>query len=114
MKYKDLFLLYHDKVTKDTVEIGHAVTSLLVPTECKEEDETTEPLDPNVCSLDTCGSPPSPAVSCQLTDEEEDVKIPGRFLNARKGDVIVSPGDQALLVAYSDNLIILNYIHIVG
>jgi len=97
VKYKDLFLLYHDKVTKDTVEIGHAVTSLLVPTECKEEDETTEPLDPNVCSLDTCGSPPSPAVSCQLTDEEEDVKIPGRFLNARKGDVIVSPGGPGFI-----------------
>jgi PKD repeat protein len=34
---------------------------------------------------------------CQLTDEEQEVLMPGRFMNARKGDVILSPGGSGLI-----------------
>jgi hypothetical protein len=36
--------------------------------------------------------PPSADLVCQLTDEWAWVYIPGRFVNARKGDVVLSPG----------------------
>ena len=36
--------------------------------------------------------PPEDGLACQLTDEWAWVAIPGRFVNARKGDVLLSPG----------------------
>ncbi|MBE7551550.1 MAG: hypothetical protein HS126_10805 [Anaerolineales bacterium] len=34
---------------------------------------------------------------CQLVDEEKEYLIPGRFLNARKGDIVLSPGGAGLI-----------------
>ncbi|MFZ5762210.1 MAG: carboxypeptidase regulatory-like domain-containing protein [Thermodesulfobacteriota bacterium] len=34
---------------------------------------------------------------CQLTDETEDVLMPARWMNARKGDIILSPGGSGLI-----------------
>lgn len=34
---------------------------------------------------------------CQLTGEIEEVLMPGRFMNARKGDIILSPGGTGLI-----------------
>ncbi len=41
--------------------------------------------------------PPEEGMACQLTDEFEKVYIPGRILNARKGDVILSPGSGSAI-----------------
>lgn len=41
--------------------------------------------------------PPEEGLACQLTDEYEEVYIPGRLLNARKGDVILSPGSGSAI-----------------
>jgi hypothetical protein len=37
-------------------------------------------------------TPPEEGLACQLTDEWGWVAVPGRFPNARKGDVLLSPG----------------------
>ncbi|MCI0746313.1 MAG: hypothetical protein L0Y58_13000 [Verrucomicrobia subdivision 3 bacterium] len=37
-------------------------------------------------------TPPEEGLACQLTDEWGWVSVPGRFVNARKGDVLLSPG----------------------
>ena len=37
-------------------------------------------------------TPPEEGLACQLTDEWGWVAVPGRFVNARKGDVLLSPG----------------------
>jgi len=37
-------------------------------------------------------TPPEKDLACQLTDEWGWVAVPGRFVNARKGDVLLSPG----------------------
>jgi hypothetical protein len=34
---------------------------------------------------------------CQATPEEREVATPGRFLNARKGDIVLSPGGPSLI-----------------
>ncbi|SMC20168.1 hypothetical protein SAMN02745857_00844 [Andreprevotia lacus DSM 23236] len=34
---------------------------------------------------------------CQLTDEQEDVLMPARWMNARKGDCILSPGGDGII-----------------
>ncbi|MBX6371256.1 MAG: carboxypeptidase regulatory-like domain-containing protein [Acidothermus sp.] len=34
---------------------------------------------------------------CQLTSEQVQVTMPARFMNARKGDVILSPGDSSII-----------------
>lgn len=36
-------------------------------------------------------------LACQLTTEQQDVLMPARFMNARKGDVILSPGGAGLI-----------------
>ncbi|MGH8526201.1 MAG: hypothetical protein ACREXY_18935, partial [Gammaproteobacteria bacterium] len=35
---------------------------------------------------------------CQLTDEVKDVTMPARWMNARKGDCILSPGGDGLML----------------
>ncbi|UCE50525.1 MAG: hypothetical protein JSW47_10250 [Phycisphaerales bacterium] len=37
-------------------------------------------------------TPPEEGLACQLTDEWGWVSVPGRFPNARKGDILLSPG----------------------
>ncbi|HEX2060340.1 MAG TPA: carboxypeptidase regulatory-like domain-containing protein, partial [Thermoanaerobaculia bacterium] len=34
---------------------------------------------------------------CQLTDETKDVRMPARWMNARKGDCILSPGGEGII-----------------
>lgn len=41
--------------------------------------------------------PPEEGLACQLTDEYDLVRIPGRILNARTGDVILSPGSGSAI-----------------
>jgi len=60
--------------------------------EIPDSDEATEG--------DHCLSyqdPPEEGLACQLTDEYRYVYIPGRILNARKGDIIISPGSGSAI-----------------
>lgn len=34
---------------------------------------------------------------CQLTDETDDYELPARWMNARKGDIILSPGGEGII-----------------
>jgi hypothetical protein len=48
------------------------------------------------CNCQACPYP-DPRVTCQLTSEVRWVRVPAHFPNARKGDVILSPGGSDLI-----------------
>lgn len=60
--------------------------------EIPDSDDATEG-DPCLSYQD----PPEEGLACQLTDEYRYVYIPGRILNARKGDIIISPGSGSAI-----------------
>ena len=62
-----------------------------------ETDVPPEVISEGVrCTAEMEGNPPEGYV-CQLTDEVEWVCIPARIINARKGDVILSPGGNGAI-----------------
>jgi len=60
-----------------------------------EIPESDEAVEGDLCL--PYQDPPEEGLACQLTDEFEKVYIPGRILNARKGDVILSPGSGSAI-----------------
>lgn len=56
-----------------------------------------ETCDPDNTSTEDAARARAQGLVCQLTDEELQVEMPARFLNARKGDIILSPGGAGLI-----------------
>lgn len=61
-----------------------------------------DPVTPAIKENDECDPENLPAsvpdgFVCQLTTETRQVTTPGRFMNARKGDLLLSPGDNGLI-----------------
>lgn len=55
--------------------------------------------DPDNLSEDQQAQADDAQLVCQLTDEEVEALMPARFMNARKGDIILSPGGPGLVGA---------------
>lgn len=56
-----------------------------------------EICDPDNLTEADLATAESKQLVCQLTGDVEEVMMPGRFMNARKGDVILSPGGTGLI-----------------
>jgi hypothetical protein len=56
-----------------------------------------EICDPDNLTESDLATAESKQLVCQLTGDVEDVMMPGRFMNARKGDIILSPGGTGLI-----------------
>jgi hypothetical protein len=52
-----------------------------------------------ICDPANLPDPPPAGLACQLTDETNDYQIPGQFLNALKGDIVLSPADGEVIGA---------------
>lgn len=59
----------------------------------ENDPEDNDPKEGEKCTLADEGDPRGGLV-CQLTDDWEDNEVPARIINARKGDVILSPGED--------------------
>lgn len=53
--------------------------------------------DPDNLTEEDLASADEGQLVCQLTDETKDVEMPARWMNARKGDCILSPGGEGII-----------------
>ncbi|MEA2221805.1 MAG: hypothetical protein QOH83_181 [Solirubrobacteraceae bacterium] len=66
--------------------------------------EFRAPVEGNECDPDNLPDNLPDDFVCQATDRHAWVAFPGRFMNARKGDIVLSPGDGGLVAQMMANV----------
>ena len=76
---------------------GRAAAFMLAPPPAPGMIAEGQICDPDNLTAAELAQAEAGQLVCQRTDETREVTMPGRFMNARKGDIILSPGGTGLI-----------------